>query len=81
MVVLYNHYQHQFVDLELYICFLILSKTMMIKCKNSLLEKKAAAVDLIKMRLSETPNDPRLWYVDCMIFCIFKVFYPTCLCL
>ncbi|GAB4853470.1 hypothetical protein Ancab_017660 [Ancistrocladus abbreviatus] len=26
-----------------------------------LLEKKAAAVELIKMRLSETPNDPRLW--------------------
>ncbi|XVE98988.1 hypothetical protein REPUB_Repub03eG0157200 [Reevesia pubescens] len=25
------------------------------------LEKKAAAVELIKMRLSETPNDPRLW--------------------
>ncbi|XP_061998164.1 uncharacterized protein LOC133715625 isoform X2 [Rosa rugosa] len=27
----------------------------------SLLEKKAAAVELIKTRLSETPNDPRLW--------------------
>lgn len=27
----------------------------------SLLEKKAAAVELIKARLSETPNDPRLW--------------------
>lgn len=26
-----------------------------------LLGKKAAAVDLIKVRLSETPNDPRLW--------------------
>ncbi|OWM66522.1 hypothetical protein CDL15_Pgr013739 [Punica granatum] len=26
-----------------------------------LLEKKAAAVDLIKTRLSVTPNDPRLW--------------------
>ncbi|XP_020085109.1 tetratricopeptide repeat protein 27 homolog [Ananas comosus] len=26
-----------------------------------LLGKKAAAVDLIKARLSETPNDPRLW--------------------
>ncbi|KAJ4828794.1 hypothetical protein Tsubulata_010806 [Turnera subulata] len=26
-----------------------------------LLGKKAAAVQLIKMRLSETPNDPRLW--------------------
>ncbi|XP_022735386.1 tetratricopeptide repeat protein 27 homolog [Durio zibethinus] len=25
------------------------------------LEKKAAAVELIKMRLSKTPNDPRLW--------------------
>ncbi|XP_040367029.1 tetratricopeptide repeat protein 27-like isoform X3 [Rosa chinensis] len=29
--------------------------------KNSLLEKKAAAVELIKTWLSETPNDPRLW--------------------
>ncbi|KAI8544710.1 hypothetical protein RHMOL_Rhmol08G0316900 [Rhododendron molle] len=27
----------------------------------SLLEKKAAAVELIKMRLAEMPNDPRLW--------------------
>lgn len=27
------------------------------------MEKKAAAVELIKTRLSETPNDPRLWYV------------------
>ncbi|CAL8114489.1 unnamed protein product [Prunus armeniaca] len=26
-----------------------------------LLQKKAAAVELIKTRLSETPNDPRLW--------------------
>ncbi|XP_052190220.1 uncharacterized protein LOC127799954, partial [Diospyros lotus] len=26
-----------------------------------LLDKKAAAVELIKMRLSEMPNDPRLW--------------------
>nr|XP_048335273.1 tetratricopeptide repeat protein 27 isoform X2 [Ziziphus jujuba var. spinosa] len=26
-----------------------------------LMEKKAAAVDLIKVRLSEMPNDPRLW--------------------
>ncbi|CAN6555577.1 unnamed protein product [Malus baccata var. baccata] len=26
-----------------------------------LLEKKAAAVELIRKRLSETPNDPRLW--------------------
>lgn len=31
--------------------------------ENSLMEKKAAAVDLIKVRLSEMPNDPRLWYV------------------
>lgn len=30
---------------------------------NSLLEKKATAVELIKKRLSERPNDPRLWYV------------------
>lgn len=30
---------------------------------NSLLEKKATAVELIKKRLSEKPNDPRLWYV------------------
>ena len=29
----------------------------------SLLEKKAAAVELIKARLSVMPNDPRLWYV------------------
>ncbi|OAY73837.1 Tetratricopeptide repeat protein, partial [Ananas comosus] len=28
---------------------------------RKLLGKKAAAVDLIKARLSETPNDPRLW--------------------
>lgn len=28
---------------------------------NSLLEKKAAAVDLIKSRLSQMPNDPKLW--------------------
>uniref|UniRef100_A0A2P2K890 Uncharacterized protein n=1 Tax=Rhizophora mucronata TaxID=61149 RepID=A0A2P2K890_RHIMU len=28
---------------------------------NCLLGKKAAAVELIKMRLSEMPNDPRLW--------------------
>ncbi|XP_010558660.1 PREDICTED: tetratricopeptide repeat protein 27 homolog [Tarenaya hassleriana] len=28
---------------------------------NCLLGKKAAAVDLIKARLSERPNDPRLW--------------------
>ncbi|KAK7316881.1 hypothetical protein RJT34_00661 [Clitoria ternatea] len=27
----------------------------------SLLEKKATAVELIRKRLSETPNDPRLW--------------------
>ena len=32
--------------------------------KNSLLGKKAAAVELIKARLSELPNDPRLWFVD-----------------
>lgn len=31
---------------------------------RSLLEKKAAAVELIKTRLSSTQNDPRLWYVD-----------------
>lgn len=29
-----------------------------------LMEKKAAAVDLIKARLSERPSDPRLWYVE-----------------
>ncbi|GAY45941.1 hypothetical protein CUMW_093170, partial [Citrus unshiu] len=29
--------------------------------KNSLLGKKAAAVELIKARLSEKPNDPTLW--------------------
>lgn len=28
---------------------------------NSLLGKKAAAVELIKARLSEMPRDPRLW--------------------
>ncbi|XVE70301.1 hypothetical protein DITRI_Ditri10aG0061400 [Diplodiscus trichospermus] len=32
-------------------------------CLNSQLDKKAAVVELIKMRLSETPNDPRLWYL------------------
>lgn len=31
--------------------------------QNSLMEKKAAAVELIKVRLTELPNDPRLWYV------------------
>jgi hypothetical protein len=43
--------------------------------KNSLLEKKAAAVQLIKKRLSEMPNDPRLWYVWFHLFNIlFQVF-------
>lgn len=28
------------------------------------MEKKAAAVELIKARLSERPCDPRLWYTD-----------------
>jgi len=27
--------------------------------------KKAEAVELIKKRLLETPNDPSLWYVTC----------------
>ncbi|XP_072987775.1 uncharacterized protein [Typha latifolia] len=43
---------HIFEDLELW--------DNLIYCYQ-LLDKKAAAVDLIKARLSETPNDPRLW--------------------
>lgn len=36
---------------------------LMFDMEISLLEKKALAVDLIKKRLLERPNDPRLWYV------------------
>lgn len=35
--------------------------------KISLLEKKATAVELIRKRLSERPNDPRLWYVTWLV--------------
>lgn len=41
--------------------------------ENSLMEKKASAVELIKVRLSEMPNDPRLWYVS-YFFCL-SVYY------
>ncbi|MCH99151.1 tetratricopeptide repeat protein 27, partial [Trifolium medium] len=43
----------EFEDLELW--------DNLIHC-YSLLEKKATAVELIRKRLSERPNDPRLWY-------------------
>lgn len=41
---------------------------MMQKLHNSLLEKKSAAVELIKARLLETPSDPKLWYVSHIAF-------------
>lgn len=45
-----------------FVCFLLpVGVSYKILHKNSLLEKKAAAVQLIKKRLSEMPNDPRLW--------------------
>jgi hypothetical protein len=40
---------------------------LMFNMEISLLEKKATAVELIRKRLSERPNDPRLWYVTLLI--------------
>jgi hypothetical protein len=59
-----------------FVCFLLpVGVSYKILHKNSLLEKKAAAVQLIKKRLSEMPNDPRLWYVWFHLFNIlFQVF-------
>lgn len=45
--------------------------------ENSLLQKKAAAVELIKTRLSETPNDPRLWYVLGFLLLIVLTYQET----
>ncbi|KAK9083931.1 hypothetical protein Scep_030402 [Stephania cephalantha] len=51
-----------FEDLELWdsliFCYGYLGNNFIL---NSLLEKKAAAAELIKARLCEMPNDPRLW--------------------
>ncbi|KAF5942686.1 hypothetical protein HYC85_020328 [Camellia sinensis] len=44
---------------RIYYCFGAYIPT--IPALRNLLEKKAAGADLIKMRLSEMPNDPRLW--------------------
>lgn len=40
---------------------------LMFDMEISLLEKKATAVELIRKRLSERPNDPRLWYVTWLV--------------
>lgn len=60
-----NHYPNLSVYLSLSLSFVLLMGVGFVyDVKNSLLGKKAAAVELIKARLSEKPNDPRLWFVD-----------------
>ena len=56
-----NHYPNLSLSLSL---VLLMGVGFVYDVKNSLLGKKAAAVELIKARLSEKPNDPRLWFVD-----------------
>lgn len=42
---------------------------------DSLLDKKAAAVDLINARLLVMPTEPKLWYVAKAIFDMFSVWH------
>ncbi|GAY65998.1 hypothetical protein CUMW_245320, partial [Citrus unshiu] len=57
-----NHYPNLSVCLSVSLSFVLLMGVgFLYDVKNSLLGKKAAAVELIKARLSEKPSDPRLW--------------------